>query len=186
MRRAERLLPLTCVVCALVLFGSEFMTTFEFTDAGGEVRGEQLASGRHDYALAVLAILAVVALAVAIGLASKPASIVVAVAGAISLLIFLIGDLPDANQVGTFDDPSQLFTNAEVVPQAGFWLELVGALGLAVSGIALATMTPEQLEALRPRWLGGGPNDEAAGEPELFDQAPQPGGEQEDQAAKSV
>ncbi|MET0957634.1 MAG: hypothetical protein ABWZ18_03905, partial [Solirubrobacterales bacterium] len=32
----------------------------------------------------------------------------------------------------------------------GFYLELVGALALAVTGIALATLTPVQLGALRP------------------------------------
>ncbi len=76
---------------------------------------------------------------------SKAAAFAVAAAGAVALLIFLLGDLPRAGQIGTLDDPRQSFIDAEAVPQAGFWLELLGALGLAVSGAALATLTPEQL-----------------------------------------
>ena len=41
------------------------------------------------------------------------------------------------------------------MPQAGFWLELAGAVALTFSGAILATLTPAQLATLRPRWLGG-------------------------------
>ena len=69
--------------------------------------------------------------------------------GVLSLLFFLVIDLPNAGQVGTLEDARQSFIDAEAVPRAGFWLELLGALGLALSGGALATMTPEQLGSLR-------------------------------------
>jgi hypothetical protein len=58
-------------------------------------------------------------------------------------------DLPDAGQVGTIDDAQQSFIDAEAIPQGGFWLCLFGSLGLALTGGALATMTGEQLSALR-------------------------------------
>ena len=109
------------------------------------------ASDRHSYALLVLALFAIFALAVTVMSGSKPAAFAVAAAGAVALLIFLLGDLPRAGQIGTLDDPRQSFIDAEAVPQAGFWLELLGALGLAVSGAALATLTPEQL-SLGERW----------------------------------
>ena len=73
--------------------------------------------------------------------------------GVIALLFFLVIDLPDAGQVGTLDDARQSFIDAEAVPQSGFWLEMLGALGLAFSGGALATMTPEQLESLRGKFF---------------------------------
>ena len=76
--------------------------------------------------------------------------------GVIAVLIFLIMDLPDAGQVGTIDDARQSFIDAEAVPQSGFWLEMVGALGLAISGAALATMSSEQLELLRGKLLRRG------------------------------
>ena len=66
----------------------------------------------------------------------------IAVCGVVALLIFLIGDLPKVNNVGTLDDPRQSFIDAEAKPVAGFWLELVGALVLTVCGAALATLTP--------------------------------------------
>jgi hypothetical protein len=72
----------------------------------------------------------------------------------------LVIDLPDAGQVGTLDDARQSFFDAEAVPQAGFWLEMIGAIALTVSGAALATMSPDQLGALSPvaagREAGGG------------------------------
>ena len=52
----------------------------------------------------MLAVFAVVALVVAVVNGSKPAAIAVAACGVIALLIFLLLDLPDANDVGTLDD----------------------------------------------------------------------------------
>ena len=70
--------------------------------------------------------------------------------GVFALLFFLLTDLPDAGQVGALDDARQSFIDAEAIPQAGFWLEMVGALGLAFTGAALATMSSEQLASMRP------------------------------------
>ncbi len=75
--------------------------------------------------------------------------------GVIALLFFLLTDLPDAGQVGTLD-AAESFIDAEAIPQEGFWLEMLGALGLAFTGAALATMSSEQLASLRP----GTKNDE--------------------------
>ncbi|MGI9019219.1 MAG: hypothetical protein ACR2G3_00725 [Solirubrobacterales bacterium] len=149
----ERLLPVAIVAAATVLFASELMITFEFTPPGGEALAEQSAGDRHSYAQMVLAAFAVIALFVAVAAGSKPAATAVAACGVIALLIFLLLDLPDANNIGTLDDPRQSFFEAEAVPQAGFWLGLLGSLGLALTGAALATLTSEQISALGP---GGG------------------------------
>jgi hypothetical protein len=160
--RPERLLPFMCTAAAAALLASEFMTTFELT--GADLASSNTtctldAASRHHFALGVLAIFAVVALVVAVMGASKPAAIGVAIAGVIALLLFLIVDLPDANSSGTLPDSCTTVPGSLLVgkaePQAGFWLELVGALALAISGIALATLSPAQLATLRPRWLGG-------------------------------
>ena len=145
-----RLLPLACLVAAICLFASELMTTFEFTPPGGEALADQGGGDRHGNALALIAVFAVGALIVAVFAASKPAATAVAVAGVIALLVFLLVDLPDANAVGTLDDARQSFFDAEAVPQGGFWMELVSSLALAITGVALATLSPEQLAALRP------------------------------------
>jgi hypothetical protein len=170
-QRPERLLPFACLAAAGVLFASEFMTTFQLTE-GDLGSGNPLctlqATSRHHFALGILAIFAVVAVIVAVLSASKPAAMGVAIAGLLALLLFLIIDLPDANNVGTLGDSCSSISGqsfaAKAVPQAGFWLEMVGALALALSGAALATLTPDQLATLRPRWLGG-PKDGAGKRP---------------------
>jgi hypothetical protein len=153
--RPERLLPLACVVAAGVLFASELMTTFELTERGGQGLCSLQAADRHQFALGVLAIFAVGAVVVAVLWGSKPAAAAVAIAGLLALLLFLIIDLPKTNNVGTLEGCSPTttgsFLDAKAVPQAGFWLEMVGAVALALSGAALATLSPEQLAGLRPR-----------------------------------
>jgi hypothetical protein len=148
--RIERLLPIACLLGAIVLFVSQLMTMFEFTPPGAEPLLDRSVIDHHGPALLILATFSVLALGVALLIASQPAAIAVAVSGVLSLLVFLLIDLPDAGQVGTLDDPRRSFFAAEAVPQAGFWLELVGALALAISGIALATLSPEQLSRLLP------------------------------------
>ena len=99
----------------------------------------------------VLAACAVIALGIAIYSGSKPAAVAVAVLGAIALFLFLTVDLPDANVVGQIEREGQFLTDAKAVPQAGFWACLIGSLSLTISGAALATLSPEQLRALRPK-----------------------------------
>jgi hypothetical protein len=138
--RTEVLLAASCLAAALLLGGSEFLDTFHLTPPGGEALQASAAIDRHYGAMLVLAGAAIVALAIAVLTGSKPAAAAVAVCGAIALLIFLIGDLPDANKIGTLDDARQSFIDAKAEPQDGFWFELIGSLVLAVSGTALATM----------------------------------------------
>jgi hypothetical protein len=161
----ERLLPLACVAGAGALFASELMTTFQLESTGPEFCNIG-AAGRHHFALGVLAIFAVLAVVIAVVWASKPAAIAVGIAGVIALILFLTIDLPHANNTGTLAGCSpgteDAFFDAKAVPQAGFWLEMVGALALALSGVALATLNPEQLRAIRPRWLGGSAKAERA------------------------
>ena len=105
-----------------------------------------LAAGdRHSYAMLVLAIFAIGALLVAVGAGSKPAATAVALAGATALVLFLAIDLPKVNQIGDLNDAGQFLAQAKAEPADGFWLSLLGALGLALSGAALATLSPEQL-----------------------------------------
>jgi hypothetical protein len=160
-RGPERLLPFACIVSALVLLASEFMTTFQLV-AGPIESGIPLCNlegvDRHHYALVVIAGFAVIAVLVAVLGASRPAAVAVAIAGVLALLLFLITDLPKANDVGSVSSTCNLAGqgfDAKAVPQAGFWLELVGALALALSGGALAALNADQLRALRPRRRGG-------------------------------
>jgi hypothetical protein len=188
--RPERLLPLACIVAAAALLVSEFMTTFQLASTGPAFCNVE-AAGRHHFALGVLAIFAIVALVIAVLAASKPAAMAVGAAGLLALLLFLIIDLPHAGNSGTLAGCSATtngqFFEAKANPQAGFWLEMVGALALALSGVALATFSAEQLASLRPRWLEGlarsGETEPAASSPALQEAGanpgPNPGGEGE-------
>jgi hypothetical protein len=161
--RPERLLPLACLVSAAVLLASELMSTFELVSgsaAGGTSLCDLGAGERHRYAVAVLAAFAIAAVIVAVLGGSRAAAAGVAIAGLGALMIFAIVDLPQANDVGNVSgacDPASRGLDARAVPQAGFWLEAVGAAALTLSGGALAALNSEQLRGLRPRWLGRGP-----------------------------
>jgi hypothetical protein len=158
-RGPERLLPFACIAAAVVLFASELLTTFEFKPPGGDPLCTQAAIDRHAFAPALLALAAIVATGLAVFTGSKPAAVGVAVCGLVALAIFLLLDLPDANNVGTVDDSCGAtvgtFFDAEAVPRPGFWLELIGSLALAISGAALASLTPDQLRSLRPGPIRG-------------------------------
>lgn len=157
LRRPERLLPFACIAGAAALCASEFMTTFQLTPPGGQALCVQEASDRHHFALGVVALLVVALVVVALVWVSKPAATAAGIAGVLPLLLFLTIDLPDANNVGTLAGCSTTtagsFFEAKALPQAGFWLEMVGALALALSAVALATLSPEQVATTRPGWL---------------------------------
>lgn len=157
--RFERLLPFACLAGAVVLIASEFMDTFRF-DAVDETTGGVAAvatiAGRHQYAMLVLGLFSIAALVTAIANGSKPAAAAVAIAGVTAVGLFVLIDVPDAGKFGAFSRAGQSFVEAKAVPLGGFWLELIGALVLAVCGGALATLTPAQLRALRPGSEGEG------------------------------
>lgn len=162
--RVEYLLPFACAAAAICVGASEFMDTFRFElGPGGEAERTISASSRHSYALLVLAVFALFALTVAVLTGSRPAAVAVAVSGALSLLFFLLVDLPDVGQQGTVDDPSRVFLSSEAEPADGFWLQMIGTVALAVSGAALATLRPEQLRMLV--WGGREGRDEATPAP---------------------
>jgi nitric oxide reductase large subunit len=158
--RTETLLVFACAAAAGILGASEFMTLFEFTPPGGEAIESLSAGDQHGYAQLVLAGMAMLLLAVAMATArpdasdqglslSRIAAFGVAVCGVVALLLFLLGDLPDVNKIGTLDDARSSFIDAKAEPKAGFWLEMVGSLVLAVCGVALATLGPDQLRTGR-------------------------------------
>ena len=144
--RTETLLVLACAGAAAMLGASQFTDIFHLTPPGGEALEAITSKDQHGYAILVLAIFALLLVLVTLGARdeqlSQVAAMGVAVCGLIALLIFLIGDLPDVNKIGTLDDPRQSFIDAEAKPVAGFWLELIGSLVLTVCGAALATMRP--------------------------------------------
>ena len=160
--RTEVLLAAGCFAAAVLLGISELMDTFHLTPPGGEALQASEALDRHHGAILVLAVAAVIALAVAVTTGSKPAAAAVAICGVIALLIFLIGDLPDANKIGTLGDARESFVDAKAEPQQGFWFMLIGALLLSVCGAALATMPSYRIKLF-------GPTEDGKRKPKLVD-----------------
>jgi hypothetical protein len=144
--KTETLLVLACAAAAAMLAVSQFTDIFHLTPPGGEAVQAISAKHQHSYATLTLAIFALLLLVVAMSARGEQlgqvAAVAVAVCGLVALLIFLIGDLPDVNKIGTLDSSDQFFTTAQAKPVAGFWLELIGALVLTVCGAGLATMRP--------------------------------------------
>ena len=110
MPRTETLLVLACAAASAMLAASQFTDIFELTPPGGEALQAVSTSDQHGYATLVLAVFALVMLVVGIATqgeqAARIAAFAVAASGVIALLIFLVGDLPDANKVGTLNDLS--------------------------------------------------------------------------------
>lgn len=164
--RTETLLVLACAAASAMLAASQFISIFDLTPPGGEALQSVSASDQHGYATLVLAVFALAMLVVGIATqneqAARISAFAVAASGGVALLIFLVGDLPDANKVGTLSDES--FRSAKAEPQAGFWLELVGSLTLAICGGALATLGPEKLQLLERNGRRRRPRAEAGAE----------------------
>src|SRR5205085_1923624 len=108
----------------IVLGASELMTTFKLTGAGNEPLCVQNGLDRHHLAQLLLAILGGLAAVTAVLAGSRPAARATAVAGVIALLLFLIIDLPHANNQGSISstcDVAAFEFTAKAVPQGGFW-----------------------------------------------------------------
>jgi hypothetical protein len=123
------------------------MDVFVLVAPSGEPLDVQTASERHGFAPLLLAIFAAAATIVVIFSGSRPAAVAVAAAGGVALVLLLTIDAPDLNSVGNFEDRAVGVTDARAEPRAGFWLEMVGALGLTICGSALAMLTPERRTA---------------------------------------
>ena len=147
----ERLLPLAIIGGALILIGSEFADTLHLEAAGDDVLDRFPGYERHSWAVLILGVFAIAGTVAAIVTGSRAAAAAVAVFGSASLLLFLLIDVPDAGRTDNYSYPGRAALEvAEAVPAPGFWLLLIGSLVVAVCGIALATLTSDQLRALRP------------------------------------
>ncbi len=101
---------------------------------------------RHGGALILLGV-ATAAMAVGAGLGgSRPAALALVAIGAVVILIALLLDLPKTDEVGLLSN----FAGARGEKGSGFWLELVGGILAALTGI-----TALLLQLTYPRTAGG-------------------------------
>jgi hypothetical protein len=145
-RARDYLLPAACGIGAVMLVASTFMVRFKI-DVEGTIVERVKGGSSVAVALLLLGLLALLALIATMGTGARAPALAVALAGTIALALVLIGDLPDVNRRGTLSN----FVTGKAVPGAGFWFELVGAVVVAVCGVAIATMRSRDLDALSLR-----------------------------------
>jgi hypothetical protein len=128
--------PLVVLVAsAVLLIVSEFLTMREIVAVTVVPPGGRTTGGaHHGYALAVLGVAGLPMIYGAIAGGSRPAALAVTVLGAVALAIVLIIDLPSLNEAGLI---GRTYDLAEAHPGIGFWLQLVGAVGLLAGGLLL-------------------------------------------------
>ena len=121
---------------ALALIASEFMALYEIQVVTAvPAGGTQSVGGHHAYALLVVGVALVPMSIGAVRGGSRPAAIATLVLALVAVAIALIVDLPDLNETGLI---GRTYDQAQARPQAGFFVETVGAT-LALLG-ALATL----------------------------------------------
>jgi hypothetical protein len=132
---------------ALLLLVAEFTTLFEVHTASSPGPIRSIGTGsHHSYAMALIA---VVVGAFAIGAwrtGSRPALLAVGVLGIVSLLIALLGDLPDAHAQNLLvGSPTTHLQLANATPSAGLYMETAGAAVLIITCVcAFILLGPPQ------------------------------------------
>jgi len=106
----------------------------------------------HSYALVPVALAAVFLILAVWRTHSRPALLAIGVLGVLSLLIALVGDLPDAQATGLVGSATTRFATASATPSIGLYLETLGGVVLLITAAAgLLLAAPGRGAAEKPR-----------------------------------
>ncbi len=132
------------VLGAVLLIASEFMTLYRVATTNGDTFIKSVSTGSHDaYALILIALVAVALAYGASVMGSRVALLALGALGLATLLIALIGDLPDAQATGVVGNSGSHFALAGAKPQVGLYIETLGAILLIIaSGCGLLLGAP--------------------------------------------
>lgn len=124
---------------ALLLVLAEPSSLFSVHSAASDMSISSTSSGSHHaYVRAPIALLAVALSFGAWRQRSGPALIAIGALGVLTLLIAVLGDLPDAQASGLIGTGPGSYVNAHASPGTGLYLETLGAVVLiASSGVGL-------------------------------------------------
>ena len=127
------------LTAALLLVVAEFTALFEITTGARRGALKTVATGsHHGYALVPIALLAAV---LAIGVwrtGSRAGLAAIGALGVVTLLIALVGDLPDAQSSGVIGNATSGWVTAKASPEVGLYMETLGAALLIVAaGVGL-------------------------------------------------
>ena len=130
---------------ALLLLVAEFTTLFKVQVAGATTTVRSVSAGsHHSYAMALIAVCALVLTLAAWRSANRPALLGIGILGITALVIALVVDLHDATATGLVLSSGHL-VNASSKPSAGFYLETLGALVLMFTSVwGLVLLVPSR------------------------------------------
>jgi hypothetical protein len=156
--RSGRQGPLAVGVLGGGLAGAVLLLVAEFapllhvrSGASGHVIDTVTTGSHQSYALLPVAVLAIV---FALGVwqtRSRLALLATGLLGVLSLLIALLGDLPDAQASGLIGSATTRFTTASASPAIGLYLETLGAVVLLITAVAGLLLLPAPPRAVRRR-----------------------------------
>jgi len=140
--------PLQIALLALPLVGAGLLVAAELSTLY-DVRvvtavpegGSFSAGGHHGYALAVMAVGAVLG-------GSRPAAVAVVVLAVAALAIALAVDLPDVHETGLI---GRTYEAARAAPRAGLYLEIAGGCAALVGGTLILLAGPRRRRPRRSR-----------------------------------
>ena len=126
-----------CLFGAVLLLVAEFTTLFEVRTSTSAAAIKSVGTGaHHSYALVPIALL-VAFLAWGVWQArSRPALLAIGLLGVITLLIALLGDLPDAQASGLIGSSATHYAIASSSPSAGMYMETAGAVVLIITCVS--------------------------------------------------
>jgi hypothetical protein len=126
---------LTAALGALLILVSQFTALYHVHIATSSAAIKTVGTGaNHAWAPIPIAVLAgVLAFAVYRG-GSRTALVALLVLGVVTLLIALLGDLPDAHATGIVGSGASQYAEGTSTPSAGLYMETLGAVLLLISG----------------------------------------------------
>jgi hypothetical protein len=125
---------------ALLLIVAEFSTLYEVRAITAVVPGgTKTAGANHLYALIPIGLLAFLMAWGAVLGGSRPAAYALTTLGVVALFVVLVQDLPVVNDEGLL---AETYESAKASPQAGFYLESLGAVVLLAAGVGTLVLRP--------------------------------------------
>jgi hypothetical protein len=125
-------------LAAVALVTAELTTLYEVRSGTRGAVVKTVGTGsNHGYAMALIAVCALLLAAGVSRTKSRPALLAIGVLGIVALLIALVGDLPDAQASGLLPLGGG-YTTASSSPTTGLYLETLGAILLLIaSGLGI-------------------------------------------------
>jgi hypothetical protein len=137
-RRSLEAAAVLAVVGGLLLLYAETLDLYRIVTPGGATSNAagsiQSGADQHSWALGVIGVVIAAGAVLAGWTRQRQPAWAAAALAAIALGIVLIGDIPDVTSSGLTTE----IETGEAEPQAGFWVELIGAVAALAGAAALA------------------------------------------------